>query len=170
LFDTLKKLLSSTTKAKDIIKPSKGIFNLEISEEGEIVHTFSDKNMIVDVGFGILAGLVTTGDSNKVIDTIALGSAGIVDNKFVFPTLTDQTLRVETFRKTGCTFNIDTIKKQVEFIFILDKTEGNGGGARLYTEAGLFSHDGTMMARRVFPEAVKTPNQIMTIRWVLSWN
>lgn len=170
MIDILKSMFSTIKSTKEIIKPSKGIFNLSLIEDEKVVHSFTDKNMIVDSGFLILAGLVTTGSDTKIIDTIALGSQGIVDNKFVFPTQTDQTLRVETFRKTGCTFTVDELGKQVEFVFTLDEAEGNGPGARLYTEAGLFSNDGTMMARRVFPECVKTPSQKMIIRWVLSWN
>jgi len=154
----------------DIIKPTKGIFNLEIYENGELVHSHVDKNLIVDSGFLILANLVATADSGKIIDTIALGSQGIVDNKFIFPVVSDVTLRNETFRKTGRTYTIDTINKKIEFVFVLDETEGNGAGARVYNEAGLISSDGTMMARKVFPECVKTPNQKMFVRWALSWN
>lgn len=154
----------------DIIKPSKGVFNLEIYEGDVLVHSHVDKNLIVDSGFLILSNLVATADSGKIIDTIALGSQGIVNNKFIFPVVSDVTLRNETFRKTGRTYTIDTINKQIEFVFTLSESEGNGVGARVYNEAGLYSSDGTMMARKVFPECVKTPNQKMFVRWALSWN
>lgn len=170
MLDILKSMFSTVKSTKEIIKPTYGVFNLSLVEGDTVVHSFTDKNLIVDTGFLVLAGLVTSGASSKVIDTIALGNQGIVNNKFVFPVITDQTLRTETFRKTGCVFSINELGKEVEFVFTLEELEGNGPGARLYNEAGLFSHDGTMMARRVFPECMKTPNQKMIIRWVLSWS
>lgn len=154
----------------DTIAPMEGIFDLTLMADDKIVHHIHEKNLIVDSSFHVLSQLVSAGTPGKIIDTIAIGDAGIVDSNFVFPYKSDVTLRNEVFRKVGTTnVVISEIDRSVMFQFDIAEGEANGVGAAIYNEAGLFSHDGTMFSRKVFNEFVKTPDQKILIRWSLLW-
>jgi len=154
------------------IKPVEGVFDLKLINQktNKIDYEHKDNNLIVDDAFLIMANLLSDADPNKKIDTIALGDAGIVNNEFVFPYPNDKTLRNELFRKTTReSVQVDLLKKRITFRFLIETIEANGIGAQLYNEAGLFSTDGTMFARKVFPEFVKTQDQIIIIDWSMVW-
>lgn len=171
MFESLKKLFKTTndTFNEENIKPFEGIFHLQKFKDDELTYEHKSKNLIVNNGFVILASLLSTADNTKRITKLALGKEGIVNNRFIYPFKTDTTIRAETYRHSGCEYIINPTKKEIEFKFTIGKTEGNGPGARLYNEAGLMADDGTLMSRKVFPECVKTPEEIMIIRWVLVW-
>lgn len=154
----------------DTFAPVEGIFDLQLMQDDKIITHIHDKNLIVDTSFNVLASLLSVGGTTKIIDTVAIGDAGIVDGNFAFPYKSDITLRHETFRKVG-TSNIVTSEadKSVTFHFDINEVEGNGPGAALVNEAGLFAHDGTLFSRKVFNEFVKTPDQKIIIRWSLLW-
>ena len=151
------------------VKPMEGIFHLQKFKDDELTYEHNDKNLIVNDGFLILAQLLSTADATKRITKLALGKEGISNNRFVYPFKSDKTLRAETYRHSGCEYFIDPVKKEIEFKFTISKEQGNGPGARLYNEAGLMAEDGTLMSRKVFPECVKTPEELMIIRWILVW-
>ncbi len=154
----------------DSIAPMEGIFDLTLMQDDKILHHIHEKNLIVDTSFNVLSQLISAGTPGKVIDTIAIGDAGIVNSNFVFPFKSDVTLRNETFRKVGTSnIVISEIDRSVMFQFDIAEAEANGVGAAIYNEAGLFSNDGTLFSRKVFNEFVKTPDQKILIRWSLLW-
>lgn len=165
-----KQAMSRQIHQVDSIAPVEGIFDLQLMQDDKIITHIHEKNLIVNSSFNVLVNLIGYGTPGKVIDTIAMGDAGIVNSAFVFPYKSDVTLRNETFRKTGTSnIVISEADKTITFHFDINETEGNGVGAALYNEAGLFSNDGTMFSRKVFNELVKTPDQKIIIRWSLLW-
>ena len=159
-------------KFEESFKPDVGEMKVDIVENDIVVNTTGwDKNIIVENSFDILTTLLSTADVTKKIDTLKLGDQGIVNNAFVFPVVTDQTLRNETHQHVGTEqIQIDKLAKTIQFTFRVPEAEGNGLGAVIYNEAGLCASDGTMFSRKVFSEMVKTEDQSLIVYWKLKWN
>lgn len=55
----------------------------------------------------------------------------------------------------------------VQFTTQMTKNEGNGTGLVTYTEAGLFTENGTMFARKTFPALIKSNDRQITFIWTI---
>jgi hypothetical protein len=78
----------------------------------------------------------------------------------------------DTFAKQiGTEFNyqgFNPVDNSVMFQIVMEKEEANGSaGTVAYTEAGLFSQNGTMFARETFPAIVKNANRRITFQWII---
>lgn len=164
--------ITNNLKTQDVLN-MKGMFHLNVIEvnTGEIVKSISEKNMIVNTSFDIIAGLLISGDANKKINTIAIGSGGIYDNEVLQPHINDNELQEEVYRKTvSSTETYEVTKKSIMFHFYIEGHEGNGSGGNIVTEAGLFSRDGvSMFSRKTFDTIVKTKDFAIKIDWELVW-
>lgn len=160
-----------TKKFIDNIKPT-GYFSIE-SRTGEnfesIEDFYEEKNLILDGAFNILANLMVTGDTDKIMQGIAIGNQGIVDSVEYPPLPNDTTLRNEVFRKDFFDHHINNVTKTVSFKIVIETTEANGSGAQIINEAGIYSADGTMFARKVFREFPKSANNRLIITWGFKW-
>lgn len=148
-----------------------GIFKLtqQNKKTNKTTVLVEDHNIVVNKAFDILSSLMTSADSGKIINTIKCGDGGVVNNVLQTPAKKDIELYRETFSKTGFTnITINTVTElSVTFSMSILEEEGNGVSARLYSEAGLFSNDGTMFSRKCFPEQLKTIDNEWLIEWTI---
>lgn len=128
-----------------------------------------DNNLVVNNAFTILAGLMSNPLPSKKIDTIKLGTGGILNSIIQTPQKRDTQLYRETFSKQGFTdIIINTVDElSITFMMILGKDEANNLGASIFNEAGLFSGNGIMFARKTFSEQLKTVENEWTIKWTI---
>lgn len=128
-----------------------------------------DPNTVVNTSFDILSDLLTNSDSNMQITTLKLGDGGVVDGALQSPEVTNTALANEVYSKTGWTNTMvqNILELSITYIMTLGSEEGNGIGVALYSEAGLFTDDGVMFARKTFSEQFKTPDIEYTIRWTI---
>lgn len=156
---------------KDIFGFKQGIFKL-IEEDSLGKQTvIEESNTIVNSSFLVITGALT-GDTNKRITSLALGDGGVVNSVKQTPNVLDTALYHELIRLTSPDdIAIESILKPfyITFKFELGTAEGNGIGAQIYNEAGLFSNDGTMFARKTFTTAVKTPEKKFLVEWKLEY-
>ena len=60
------------------------------------------------------------------------------------------------------------VDNSIQFQIVLEKSEGNGTtGTIAYTEAGLFTANGSLFARETFPAIVKNANRRITFQWII---
>lgn len=154
----------------DKFKFVQGAFKL-IGKDKDGIETVlvDDPNTVVRGSFTILSDLLTNPSSGKQIDTLKLGDGGIFENALLTPVFSDAQLYRETFSKTTFTdVSISSVGElSVTFLMVLGFSEGNGAGASLFSEAGLFSAEGDMFARKTFSEQFKTNEIEYTIKWTI---
>lgn len=145
----------------------------EIEEDNSLTCVLKkDKNLFVNTSFDIMVGALQ-GDSNKIIDTIAIGSGGIINSIVQTPNLADTSLYTETFRKSVVSsIEVESIltPNYIKYKFVIEKAEGNGAGVEIVNELGLFSADGTMFSRKTLnTEIIKTNEKALIIYWTLEF-
>lgn len=125
-------------KFEDKVAPLRGEFDIHILRNGKEIEHFSDHNLIVDGAREILAILLGSGDADKVITYVAVGTnsteADISDTAITDEYRT-KVLSV-TYPSAG----------RVAFSFNIGTSEANG---MEITEFGLLCSDGTLFARKV---------------------
>lgn len=149
----------------------KGVFTLwevnkQTNTKTKLVH---DDNVIVNNSWNIISGLLSN-TPNKYISSLALGDGGIQNSILQTPTINDTALFNEIYRdNTIQTTVIESIVKPyyITFKFSIGEMVANNGAAQIYSEAGLFSADGTMFSRKTFHEVLKTPEKKFLIDWKL---
>jgi hypothetical protein len=150
----------------------KGKFKLSLIDinSNEVTQTIEDDNLIVNTSFDILSGLLSTADSKKKINRIALGDGGIYNNEILVPHPNDNELQSEKFRKTIKKVTTSTIlDRAITFHFDITPHEGNGLGGVIYNEAGLMSEDGTLFARKTFENIIKSRDFLIRIEWTIKF-
>jgi len=154
---------------------SKGIFILsEIDKNtNKKIQLVYDNNVIVNNSWLIVSGLLN-GDNTKAISYLALGDGGVQNSVLQYPSVYDTRLFHEVYKDTKIhSVLIEKLIKPyyITFKFELQPNEGNGAGvAQIYSEAGLFSSDGTMFSRKTFDSVIKTPEKKFSIDWKLVYN
>lgn len=128
-----------------------------------------DPNTVVNSSFDILSDLMTNVNSNEQITSLKLGDGGVIDGVLQSPEVSDVDLGNPTFQKTGFDNIIiqNILELSITFIMNLPIDEANGVGVALYSEAGLFSTNGKMFARKTFSEQFKTDEIEYNIRWTI---
>ena len=150
-------------------KPKSGYVEVfEQQEDGSLIKLTEGNNLFVNTSFDILSGALL-GQAGKAIDTIAIGSGGILNSVPQTPNLNDTALYNEVFRKVGYVdVEVESILEpnHITFKFIIDEDESNSIGAQVINEVGLFSNDGTMFSRKILAtEVVKSPNKAIIFYW-----
>jgi hypothetical protein len=115
----------------------KGMFELRVFRDGQVIEEYSDENMIVNAAKDALARLIGGDGTGKTITGIGFGTNGSG------PTPADtaltgafiKTLSGRSYPQTG----------QVRFTWSLATTEANGMSVR---EFGLICSDNTIFARK----------------------
>lgn len=141
-------------KVKDSIDAS-GWFKLEVYEDGTLISTFEEKNLVVTLGQQNVARLLGGHASGKKIEKISLGTNATL------PAMADNSI-TGAFTKalSGATY---PESNSVMFSFDIDNSEANGMTIR---EFGLLNSDNILCARKVRTgEIAKTS----AIRLVGTW-
>lgn len=151
----------------------KGIFDLETYKDNILVDKIHEDNIIVNTSFDIISSLFIDGDTNKKINTLKLGNGGIYNSLVKTPVVTETDLYNPLTTKkipdlyTNADKLKDSLNKMIIFTWTFETTEGNGPGAMIYSEAGLFSDDGIMFSKKNFTEVVKTEEKKMIVKWTI---
>ena len=122
-----------------------GVLNLKVIENGTVVETFQEKNLIVNGGRAAIAELIGAATSGKAVNTIGFGTGATL------PELTDTALTGQFTKPVG--FVSYPANETVQFDFTLEVGENNGVTIR---EFGLFCADGTLFSRKVRAAIEKT--------------
>ena len=149
----------------------KGRFKLiEVMNDKENV-VVDEQNKIVNTSFQVLVNCLQ-GTVGSKISSLALGDGGIVNSELQTPNVLDTHLYHETLRFDYSTIITESILKpfSITWRFILNEDEGNGIGAAIYNEAGLYSLDGVLFSRKTFTESVKTPEKKFIIEWKIEYS
>lgn len=160
------------TQSKDSFGFKRGVFTLFEEDKNGNRQILEQDNTIVNSSFNIVAGALQ-GNVDKRITTIAFGDGGIINSVKQTPSLNDTALYHELIRITETTdIDVESILKPyyITFKFEMIEADGNGIGAQIYSEAGIFSEDGTMFARKTFNEVVKTPEKKFIVEWKLEYD
>ena len=131
-----------SSSAKDIVSPYKGIFSMRVKDRsGNIVHEFTDHNMIVNLSKIAMAYLISENTDvakAKIITTFGVGvgtAAASPEDTSLVRQYTNIILSHD-FPEPG----------RVRFNWGLSYTEANGMDI---SEFGLFCADGSMFAHKV---------------------
>lgn len=146
-----------------------GHFSLDIvTRDGNIQTAVEDNNTIVNSSFRIISNLLTGASEASEINRLVLGEGGINDGKIQIPRVSDSKLYTPTLNLVGWDEVLisQDVEYSITFIKKIPFNEGNGSGAALYNEAGLFANN-TMFARKTFPAQIKTPDREFLIKWTL---
>jgi hypothetical protein len=147
--------------------------------DGTLIHHWQDKNCVVSGVRRVLSKLLMEGDVNFLISQIRLGTGGHVPGDPttpVEPTHYDIALESEAYALTiesgewayvPSNSHDDTGAYALKFTVPLEWDEGNGSGQVIYTEAGIFTLNGIMIARETFPSIVKDAETRVIFMWTL---
>ena len=153
----------------------KGIFELQTYTNNKIVDDIKKQNIIVGTSFDILKNLLVDGDVDYRINTLKLGDGGIYNSNIKEALVTENDLYSPLESKvipaiyTSADVLLDIASRSIKYTWIFDENEGNGAGARIYNEAGLFSNNLTMFSKKNFSEVVKTADKKMIISWTIKF-
>lgn len=151
----------------------KGSVKCFIEENGETTLHHEKHNLIVNGARKALAHLIGQATAIYRVDTFQLGTGGHLPDDIltpVSPTITDVALEASAFSKVidhgNDVYNpAPPNETAIMFTVIVEKYEGNGTGIVAYTEAGLFTQNGTLFARETFPAIVKNSSRKVTFQW-----
>ena len=133
-----------------------GFVTAELYEDGQIVHTTKQKNLIVDTGKNTIARRIAY-PYEAVINKISIGSGTEQ------PELSDTGLSVE---KASYSIPYIEIKDNNVIVFISGFPEGVGDGPT--RETGLFDSDDNLICRTLFSTPFfKGSSQFLNIIWKL---
>lgn len=125
-------------KLTDAVPRPRGDFSLRVYRCGELVETFEEKNLVVDVSKTTLSRLLGGDTTDRSITTIAFGESGTAAAAGNTSITTPLTKAVDAVSYPSST--------QVQFDFSLSTAEGNGKGI---WEFGLLTEGGALFARKV---------------------
>ena len=123
----------------------KGRFEMRTYKNGVLIDTYIDNNLVVAAGRNAVAGLLGNTTPNKFITEIKFGESGT-------PPSSLDTGVLNPFTKAISAVSYPAIG-EVKFDWTLELAENNGVTIKEY---GLFCSDGTMFARKVATEVIKT--------------
>lgn len=134
---------------------AKGEVNIQVFENGKLIETMREKNLVVTLGRTNLAKLLGGDAAGKKIDKVSVGTSAVP------AAITDTTI-TGAFTKAITSVSYPDVNS-VMFNFDIDNTEANGITIR---EFGLLNSDSVLCARKVrTTEIVKTD----VIRLVGTW-
>lgn len=152
----------------------KGSVRVVIEEDGVERIAHEKHNLIVNSARPAQAHLLAEADSNYQVTVFKIGTKGHDlgppedTNSPIAPTMTDTSL-IDTspFSKAIGSFSYLPVvdPTSVQFVTSIEKTEANGSGSVIYTEAGLFLSNGDMFARETFKGITKTASRKVTFYW-----
>jgi hypothetical protein len=150
----------------------KGIFEYQVFENDILIAEYRDDNKIVNSSFDIIVGALISGDTNFKLDMLKLGNGGVINNVLQQPNVLDLDLYSSQISLLSPNIIVEKlIDTYVKFQWTLNYDQGNGLGAMIYTEAGLFSTDGsTMFSRKTFPEIIKDNTKKIVVNWFLRYS
>jgi hypothetical protein len=134
----------------------KGIFELRVLRDGQVIEEYSDKNMIVNVAKDALARLIGGDGAGKTITKIGFGTNGSGPTP-------DDTALTDAFTKplSGHTY---PQAGHVKFTWSLGTTEANGMSVR---EFGLICSDNTIFSRKTRGQIEKASDISLDGSWTI---
>jgi hypothetical protein len=155
---------------QDVAPGMSGRVEIDVIENGEVVETFRDSNLIVLRAPHIMANaLAGVSHPDFTIGGVQWGTGGHVsgDPSQPIPPLGSDTSLESFVLETGIT-NVSVGDTHVQFETQMPPGQGNGN---VFTEAGLVISGVTklMFARKTFPGITKTSNRTITLRWIISF-
>ena len=143
-----------------------GTFNLQVYENGALVHTISEHNLVVTLGHQNMAKLIGGDAAGKKIEKISIGTNGAT------PAAGDTAL-TDPFVK-GITSATYPDAQSVLFSFDIGNLEANKdsqGNDRVIREFGLLNSDNVLCARKVRTgEIIKTDAIRLVGTWKLTFS
>jgi hypothetical protein len=140
---------------KEQITP-KGVFTLKVYKKGELVHTFSENNLVVVGGRTAIAKMIGGDTDGNVVTQIAFGES-LAPANILDTALTNQYAKAitsATFPTAG----------QVDINWSLEEDEENG---KSITEFGLLTASDVLFARKVREVIEKTADIRLEGKWQL---
>lgn len=133
----------------------RGEFSLVVKDKsGNVVETYEDKNLIVNLAKTSLAKLIGNAGGGKEVTKIAFGTSNIA------PDVADTVITNAIVKNLGAAtfpeFN------SVSFPWTLDYAEGNGVSI---AEFGLLSSDTSLFARKTRTAIAKTSDLLLSGVW-----
>ena len=175
-------------------KGSVEMWDVEVATGERRLH-HSDHNVVVNYSRYVLATLIGASNTDLLVTQCKFGNCGLGNSQFIvqppttaYPTVADTDL-VETnplsiVTISGSTYFVpeDVVGPSItgsysrRFRITMDSEIGNDGIAvpgidsntpafQVYTEMGLFTADGNLYARKVFPSYVKTLGRVLVVLW-----
>jgi hypothetical protein len=142
-----------------------GTFNLQVYENGALIDTISEHNLVVTLGHQNMAKLIGGNAAGKKIEKIGVGTNGAT------PAAGDTALTSPFIKAiTGATY---PDAQSVLFSFELENGDANGPGGTGMTilEFGLLNSDNVLCARKVRTgEIFKTPAIRLVGTWKLTFS
>ncbi len=149
--------MASRITASDRAHPMCGNFVMRVlDKEGNVIDTYEDHNMIVNLARIAMSELVSEGKESKIITKFAVGTG----NATATPTDTNLTdiyindITGHSFPEDGC----------VKFEWYLDYNEANDMNI---TEFGLLCDDATLFSRKVRPAIYKASDLAFEGEWTI---
>lgn len=141
----------------------------KIYENGCREVVFDDHNLIVDSGLSALSQLIgqtVATPTDLKFDRIRIGTdstpPAATQTDIIAPLLNDSEQLISTV-----TENVSSTPGLTEFIATLGTAQGNGETLR---EVGLFTSNGTMIARQVYGDIVKSSTFAVEYTWRISFS
>lgn len=129
------------------------------AKTGELIHTQSTHNLVVNTGLNLIRDAVYTGTVSP-LTKFGLGTSNAV------VTAAQTALQVEIL-KHYLTSPPTVNPQQLVLFYYLTSLYGNGQTIR---EAGLFAENNTMYARVVLPTPITKTNMVeASFTWTLTW-
>lgn len=139
---------------------AKGHFHLKVFENGKLVQTIDDRNLVVTLGHQNMARIIGGHASGKKIEKISVGTSGTT------PALGDTTITGAFTKAIDSATYPDT--QSVLFSFDIDNDEANDMTIR---EFGLLNTDDVLCARKVRTgEIIKTSAIRLVGTWKLTFS
>lgn len=133
----------------------KGSIFIEKGINGEVTDSLSQSNLVVSGGKNFFAERIL-GFSNRLIDTIAIGSSSVSAQ------LTDVELLDERAKR-----DIEFSQRENNILLFL-ATFPEGVGSGVIREVGLFDNNDIMICRSVLQtQFTKTENEFLNVTWKL---
>jgi len=150
----------------------KGHVKCWAEEDGVKTLLHEKSNLIVNGARKALSHLIAESSPQYILSQFKIGTGGHVIGDIltpIAPSIIDTDLEDPVFTKPIGSFEYlpSGAETSVKFTIVIEKFEANGTGVVAYTEAGLYTTDGTLFARETFPAVVKNDARKVTFEWTI---
>jgi len=162
---------TNSFEIKDKVKNPIGIVSRWIEEDGKIIHKFEEKNTIVNLARATMCHAISESTNLSYISHFKLGTGGHAVGDILVnvpPSELDTELEFLEYSQEITTKVYSLNDTTVTFQIIIEKSSANVGLAYPYTEAGLYTNNGTVLfSRDTFPAMIKTPSRKFYFEWAI---
>lgn len=139
----------------------RGTFAMKVIKNGEVIEEFTEPNLIVNAGFGIIAQRLSAEAADKELSQIQVG--GLSSGDPVPPEAGWTAIPSPILAKDVDSVTYPT-SRSISFNWQLLGTEGNGNNIAYFA---LKATDGTLFAAKSRPAIVKTADIVLEGTWII---